>query len=73
MKTEASLLSDTRQFPLREGLSREVIWTKKKSYFSVKISRNLRNGRELTVFLSKTHILFEKKEKQLCKAQKILT
>ena len=73
MKTEASLLPDTRQFPLREGLSREVIWTKKKSYFSVKISRNLRNGRELTVFLSKTHSLCLKKVKQLCKAQKMKT
>ena len=30
MKTEASLLPDTRHFPLREGLSREVIRTKKK-------------------------------------------
>jgi len=46
---------------------------KEKSYFSTKIGRNLRNGKESAVFLSKTHILFEKKEKQLCKAQKILT
>jgi len=46
---------------------------KEKSYFSTKISRNLRSGKESAVFLSKTHILFEKKEKQLCKAQKILT
>ena len=44
-----------------------------KSYFSCKIRRKLRNGKESAVFLSKTHILFEKKEKQLCKAQKILT
>ena len=36
---------------------------KEKSYFSAKIIRNLRNGKELAVFLSKTHILFEKKEK----------
>lgn len=44
---------------------------KEKSYFSAKISRNLRNGKELAVFLSKTHSLFLKKVKQMCKAQKM--
>ncbi len=46
---------------------------KEKYYFSVKISRNLRNGRELAVFLSKTHSLCLKKVKQMCKAQKIVS
>ena len=72
-KTAASPLPDTRHFHLRERLFREVILTKKKSYFSVKISRNLRNGRELAVFLSKTHSLCLKKVKQMCKAQKIVS
>jgi len=30
-------------------------------------------AKEKCAFCKKTHILFEKKEKQLCKAQKILT
>ena len=44
-----------------------------KSYFSCKIRQKLRNGKELVCFLSKTHRLFLKKAKQMCKAQKILT
>ena len=37
----------------------------------MKIRRKLRNGKELAVFLSKTHSLFLKKVKQMCKAQKM--
>ena len=42
-----------------------------KYYFSRKIGGFLRLRREMAAFLSKTHSLFLKKAKQMCKAQKI--
>ena len=61
MKTEASLLPDTRHFPLREGLSREVIRTKKKVLLfrenQPKFAKWQRIG---CLFVENTQSLFEK-------------